>query len=454
MTTPTGWSASIPSGTDPVYYSQFVFSIVGDTGIVNGGTWSSPVVTAENGTDGLSTFRFNIYRRATSQPSAPTGGSYNFTTNAIVSPTDWYSAPPSGTDPMWVSTGTAQIAGATGTDSSITWSTVNLFVSNGAAGDDGPRNANGYIYFPTAQANAPAQPGTTGNYSFSSLTFANLTNGWVHEPPEYVAGSNNTFWAASYTVTEATFNGTQTKSFSAPYKAINFNGLVTFTNLNNELADPDSTEITTIDGGLIKTGVVDASRLRIDNVGIDTFTSQGQTFLKIGDDGVTTVKIDDLAVTGAKIDNLAVGTIKIQDQAVTIPSGAYTAGNFYSSQFYDSNFIDRQNVQSVTFTQTAGISTEIFWSFFGFVRSGDSDAGDLGFGRIYVRILRGSTVVIDYGDIWTIEFDDQTKTGMVNGSLVHVPTSSGSVTYHLEIGRQGDQVQVSRRSLITTELKK
>ena len=297
LTTPTGWSASIPSGTDPVYYSQFVFSIVGDTGIVNGGTWSSPVVTAENGTDGLSTFRFNIYRRATSQPSAPTGGSYNFTTNAIVSPTDWYSAPPSGTDPMWVSTGTAQIAGATGTDSSITWSTVNLFVSNGAAGDDGPRNANGYIYFPTAQANAPAQPGTTGNYSFSSLTFANLTNGWVHEPPEYAAGSNNTFWAASYTVTEATFNGTQTKSFSSPYKAINFDGLVTFTNLNNELADPDSTEITTIDGGLIKTGLVEADRIKIDNSTIDTATIGGVEALVIKNLGVQTIHVGDNQIT-------------------------------------------------------------------------------------------------------------------------------------------------------------
>ena len=55
------------------------------------------------------------------------------------------------------------------------------------------------------------------------------------------------------------------------------------------------------------------------------------------------------------------------------------------------------------------------WSFFGFVRSNESDRIDLGFARIYVRIMRGSTVVIDYDDIWTIELDDQTKEGMVNG---------------------------------------
>ena len=181
LAAPTGWYTSIPSGTDPIYAAQFLFSIQGDTGTVNGGTWSAPVVTAENGTDGLSTFRFNIYKRAASQPAAPTGGSYDFTENSIATPIGWYSAPPSGTDPMWVSTGTAQISGATGTDTSITWSTVTQFVVNGAAGDDGPRNANGYIYFPTAQTNAPADPGTTGNYSFTSLTFANLTNNWQHD---------------------------------------------------------------------------------------------------------------------------------------------------------------------------------------------------------------------------------------------------------------------------------
>ena len=360
---PTGWYTSIPSGTDPIYAAQFLFSIQGDTGTVSGGTWSAPVVTAENGTNGtngLSTFRFNIYRRAASQPADPTGGSYDFTENSISTPTQWYSAPPSGTDPMWVSTGTAQISGATGTDTSITWSTVTQFVVNGApgaAGDDGPRNANGYIYFPTAQTNTPAQPGTTGNYSFSSLTFANLTNGWVHEPPEYVAGSNNTFWAASYTVTEATFGGTQSANFSSPYKAINFDGLVTFTNLNNSLAQGS----TIIDGDRITTGTVDASRIRIDGIGIDTFTSQGQTFLKIGDDGVTTIKIDDLAVTEGKIANLSVDTLKIANNAVTIPASTTDSGQSWNDGA-------ERTVLTHTWTGT-GAPTELLWKYYAFETS-------------------------------------------------------------------------------------
>ena len=371
LTTPTGWSASIPSGTDPVYYSQFVFSIVGDTGIVNGGTWSSPVVTAENGTDGLSTFRFNIYRRAVSQPVAPSGGSYNFTSNTINTPTQWYSAPPSGTDPMWASTGTAQIAGATGVDTSITWSTVTQFVVNGApgaAGDDGPRNANGYIYFPTAQANAPADPGTTGSYSFTSLTFSNLTNGWVHEPPEYVAGSNNTFWAASYTVTEATFNGTQTKSFSSPYKAINFDGLVTFTNLNNTLAQGS----TVIDGDRITTGKVQASRLEIDGVGIDTQTVGGVTKLIIGDSGVT----------GVKIENLAVDTLKIANRAITLPASTEQSGNVRPTG------TTKIDVVSLTWTST-GAETEVLWAADVNIFSGNT--------TVHMRLELNGTEVQLYG---------------------------------------------------------
>ncbi|MDB4559223.1 fibronectin type III domain-containing protein [bacterium] len=452
LTTPTDWFAAIPIGTDPVYYSQFVFSIVGDTGTVNGGTWSAPVVTAENGTDGtdgtdgLSTFRFNIYKRAAIQPAAPTGGSYNFTTNHISTPTQWYSAPPSGTDPMWVSTGTAQIAGATGTDSTITWSPVAQFVVNGAAGDDGPRNANGYIYFPTARATAPAQPGTTGNYSFSSLTFANLTNGWVHEPPEYVAGSNNTFWAASYTVTEATFNGTQTKSFSAPYKAINFDGLVTFTNLNNTLAQGS----TIIDGDRITTGTIEADRIEIDGAGIDTQVIGGKQTLIIGDDGVTTVKIDDLAVTEGKIANLAVDTLKIKDQAVTIPIGAYTNGEQTLSTSWST-------IQSISYTTTGSpvilnFATELIYLYYG------TSVPAL---NMEVRVRRGSTVLADlgnclYGRVFGDDEDDDTNArNIVTFTKIDTP-SIGSVTYTLQARMVGRYTsgKAAKRSITAIEAKK
>ena len=119
LTPPTSWYAAIPAGTDPVYACNFLFSIAGDTGTVTAGTWSTPVISNENGEDAVSTFTYPVYIRASSAPSTPSGGQYNFTTNTITAPSSWYDYIPTGTDPVYVSIAKAQITGPTGTDSSI-----------------------------------------------------------------------------------------------------------------------------------------------------------------------------------------------------------------------------------------------------------------------------------------------------------------------------------------------
>ena len=68
-------------------------------------------------------------------PANPAGGSYFFDTNTLTPPSGWSSGVPSGTDPCWVSHGTASVNGITGTDSSITWSTPPVIAfENGADG--------------------------------------------------------------------------------------------------------------------------------------------------------------------------------------------------------------------------------------------------------------------------------------------------------------------------------
>jgi len=282
LTPPSGWYISIPSGTDPIYEATFQFSISGDTGTVTAGTWSTPVVIAENGTDGsdgsngLSTFTFAVHKRASSTPSAPSGGSYNFTTNTITSPSGWSEEIPSGTDPVYISITKAQISGPTGTDSSLSWTAPVLFVENGADGNDGtdgtdgtngtngadgPRNAAGYVYYLLSSANAPSSPSAT-SYNFGTGAFGGLTANWSRTPPTNTGGDAK-YWATSYYVTEATLGGTQTLTFNTPFASFQFDGLVTFTNLNSELADASSTEITTINGGLLKTGTIDVSQVNI-----------------------------------------------------------------------------------------------------------------------------------------------------------------------------------------------
>ena len=141
LTPPTGWSASIPSGTDPIYACNFQFQIQGDTGSDTAGTWSTPYLYAENGQDGqtgLSTFVASIFKRSPTGPiQTPSGGSYNFTTNTLTVPTGWSDGVPSGSDPVYISNATASISGPTGTDSSLTWSSPNVFVSDGATGPTG-----------------------------------------------------------------------------------------------------------------------------------------------------------------------------------------------------------------------------------------------------------------------------------------------------------------------------
>ena len=274
LTAPGSWSITVPSGTTPVYQANFQFSISGDTGSVTAGNWSTPVILAENGdpgTNGLSTFVFSVYKRATSGPSTPSGGSYNFGTNAITAPSGWSASVPSGTDPIYVSTTTAQITGNTGTDSSLTWISPVLFVQNGGAGAAGPRNAAGYVYYSPSAASAPSSPSAT-SYNFSTGAFSGLTTNWSRTPPN-VTGGDAHYWATSYYITEATLGGTQTLTFASPFSSVQFDGLVTFTNLNAELADA-SGDITTINGGLLTTGTINVAQVNISGTTQSNFNLQ------------------------------------------------------------------------------------------------------------------------------------------------------------------------------------
>ena len=52
LTPPTGWSTTVPTGTDPIYVSTALASISGPSGIDSSLSWSSPVILAQNGSDG------------------------------------------------------------------------------------------------------------------------------------------------------------------------------------------------------------------------------------------------------------------------------------------------------------------------------------------------------------------------------------------------------------------
>lgn len=237
-----------------------------------------------------------------------------------------------------------------GNKSSLT-SAVNA-TTNAAA--QTPRANQGYVYKTAASAGTPSTPSAT-SYNYNTGSFGGLTSGWQVDPPT-VTGADGKYWATSFSVTESAYGGSQTITFNTPFSSYNFDGLVTFTNLNIELADASSSEITTINGGLVKTGTLEADRIRIDGVGISTVTSGSAKSLIIGDGGVTTVKIDDLAVNSAKIADLAVDTLKIADQAVTIPTSTALASSYTFNSTTASLFM------TLTFTGS-GAPAEVLGNF-------------------------------------------------------------------------------------------
>jgi len=119
---------------------------VGDAYIIDGDLWvwtadlvweNVGTIQGPAGADGISVAELTIYKRATSTPATPTGGSYNFGTQVLTPPSGWSSTIPAGTDPVYTSRGTAVITGATGTFSSFTWSTPILTFSTPTDGVDG-----------------------------------------------------------------------------------------------------------------------------------------------------------------------------------------------------------------------------------------------------------------------------------------------------------------------------
>lgn len=143
LTPPTGWSAAPTAGSNPLYVSTGSFSVVGSSGTDSTVTWTSPDLlvqdgadgaTGSDGSDGLSVHVANVYKRSASAPSTPTvnDGSYNFTSKTLTPPTGWSASPPAGSNPLYVSTGSFSIVGSTGTDSTVTWTSPDLLVQDGA----------------------------------------------------------------------------------------------------------------------------------------------------------------------------------------------------------------------------------------------------------------------------------------------------------------------------------
>ena len=165
-------SQSIPFGVD----ASGVY-INGSLRINAGG---AALQDATSGSDGKSTYAAPVFRRsATVLSVAPAGGTFNFGTNVLTPPTDWFASPPGGTNPMYVSNTTFSISGDTGIASAGAWSAPSLFVQNGTEGASG-KSTYAYPVYKRSAA-APATP-TGGQYDFGTNT-ATPPSTWSNTVP-------------------------------------------------------------------------------------------------------------------------------------------------------------------------------------------------------------------------------------------------------------------------------
>ena len=132
--------------------------------------------TGSPGDDGLSVHVSTVFIRNATQPTKPTGGSYNFTSTLLTPPGGGWteSFPTSGTDPVWASTATWSIVGQTGTDSSTTWTDAFEVVEDGLS-----------VHVSTIYKrdfSTPSTP-TGGSFNFTNGTLT-PPSGWSEEIPE------------------------------------------------------------------------------------------------------------------------------------------------------------------------------------------------------------------------------------------------------------------------------
>jgi len=165
-----------------------------------------------------------------SGPSAPPAGTLTATL-ALTNP-QWSQtiAGTTGTNPLWTSFGTRAAGGIT-----YTWQQP-VLVEGQTVVNPPLKNATGYLYYnpTTPAATQPSKPAAT-SYDFATGQFASLTTDWS-TTFTVVDNPIGKMWAARYSVQETVSGGAQTVEISNAFTHQNFNGIVTFTNIDTQVA--------------------------------------------------------------------------------------------------------------------------------------------------------------------------------------------------------------------------
>ena len=162
------------------------------------------------------------------------------------------------------------------------WGPSLLQNSFGADGVVGKKTGNGYLYYNTQQASAPSAPSSSGvvvtwnTGVLSGGVIGSNASNWNQIAPTASGGtSGSKMWYVYYSVEQTDSDVSNNAAQSAVtlgtvvYAATNFTGLVRFNGTNNVEDGAGnglsfgSTGTTTIDGGKITTGTINAARISL-----------------------------------------------------------------------------------------------------------------------------------------------------------------------------------------------
>ena len=297
-----------------IWASEALFTVDGPTGTDDTSSWSAPYEDHNNGEDGFSTYRIQLFKRLdkefgssnaendlrtglgissglTTTGTPPSSGVYySFDDDKVYNVSnDWSEEPATtGANALWMTHALASTQGdLQGNDYVLTWSAPVIHSRDGDPGTPDlsnlPKESRGYIYFihasplaspleswPSADNNYP-DPSLHGSATFNwtNGSLGSLPTGWNQEPTVQT-NLGGELWSARYYAQKAEGeSGATTVTFSEPFKSYNFNGLVTFQNSSGALSQitENNQQITVIDGGYIRTGKIAADL--IDTTGLN-----------------------------------------------------------------------------------------------------------------------------------------------------------------------------------------
>lgn len=188
----SGWSLSIPSGTNPCWITSALARSQTVTATIASSAWSGISKFVEDGKSGYNNATIYIYQRADSSPSVPnTELTYTFDSCSLNLPQDslWSQEIPEKTEQnngvLWMTAAVANSTAATDTIASTDWSEViQLEGVNGISGQAGYNQATIQLYKRADASPSASMPGTL-TYTFSDGSLTPKDSGSTDTTPTY-----------------------------------------------------------------------------------------------------------------------------------------------------------------------------------------------------------------------------------------------------------------------------